>query len=452
MVLTRLKRLPDRWPWLRLLLAIQGRFNELNGGYLASAVTMTAFLSLFPLLLCISAVLGFVAGNTPDLSHDVIRWLGVPRQGEAATAIREAIATARDSKAAASVIGVVGLLWSGLGLVAALQFVYNSVWQVTGRGLKDKAFGLLWLVGAGLLFAASFAVTTVLQFLPAFLRPLNLVAGIAISTALFVWAAKALTNVDVGWRALVPGSLVAAVGFEVLKVVGGIYVPRAVASSSAVYGSLGVVFAIIAWLFFFGRLLVYSGVFNVILWERTHGTVHLDIEVPSVPGREVEPEATRDGEARPDGRTEDAPSRSEPETVERVGTALPVAVNLDDQLDVRTGRELRPHRGADVLQHRPAAADDHALLGVALDEDLAPDARPFPLDDPSGDRMGKLLAHGDEQLLPDQLGHPERFGNVRHRVGRVVQRAFGHARGQLTDQGGQPITRPGRHREVGGQA
>lgn len=374
-------------------------------------------------------MLGFVAGSQPDLSHDLIRWLGVPSQGEAATAIREAITTARESKAAASVIGLVGLLWSGLGLVAALQYVYNSAWQVTSRGMKDKAFGLLWLAGAGALFAASFAVTTVLQFLPGFLAPLNLIVGVAVSTGLFLWAAKVLPNVDVGWRALLPGSITAAVGFEVLKVIGAIYVPRAVASSSAVYGSLGVVFAIIAWLFFFGRLLVYSSIVNVVLWERGHGTVHLDIEVPAVPGRE-----------------------SEPETVERVGPALPVAIDLHDELDVRAGRELLPDRGANVLEHRPTAANDHALLGVALDEDLATNARPFPLDHPSGDRMGKLLTHGHEQLLPHQLGHPERLGNVGHRVGRVVQRTLGHARRQLVDQAGHALTRLRRHREVGREA
>jgi hypothetical protein len=60
-----------------------------------------------------------------------------------------------------------------------------------------------------------------------------------------------------------------------------------------------VVFAILAWLFFFGRLVVYSTVLNVVLWERTHGTVTIDLEVPSLPGREAEPVATRSGDAIP---------------------------------------------------------------------------------------------------------------------------------------------------------
>jgi uncharacterized BrkB/YihY/UPF0761 family membrane protein len=83
----------------------------------------------------------------------------------------------------------------------------------------------------------------------------------------------------------------------VLKVLGGIYVPRAVASSSALYGSLGVVFAILAWLFFFARLVLYSSILNVVLWERSHGTVTIELDVPNIPGRDMKVEGTRSGDA-----------------------------------------------------------------------------------------------------------------------------------------------------------
>jgi uncharacterized BrkB/YihY/UPF0761 family membrane protein len=76
--------------------------------------------------------------------------------------------------------------------------------------------------------------------------------------------------------------------------VGAIVVPRSVASSSALYGSLGVVFAILAWLYFFGRLLVYASTLNVVLYERDKGTVTLEVEAPRMPG-EVPLEATRSG-------------------------------------------------------------------------------------------------------------------------------------------------------------
>ncbi|MGH9182817.1 MAG: YihY/virulence factor BrkB family protein [Acidimicrobiales bacterium] len=288
--------LPSRWSWLGLAVAVQKRFGELHGGYLAAAVTMAAFLSLFPLVLVAIAVVGFFSAGSADLPVRLSDVLGLPPDGEAAQAVTRAVAQAEAGKAAASVVGLAGLLWTGLGLVGALAYVLNAAWQVKGRGWRDKVLGLAWLVGASALFVISFAVTAVVGFLPSLFAPVNLLVGMGVSTGLFLWSSKVLCNRDVGWRPLVPGAVVGAVGFEVLKVVGGVYVPRAVASSSALYGSIGVVFAILAWLFLFGRLLVYASIVNVVTWERRHGTVTVELEVPSLPG-EVPLRGTRAGES-----------------------------------------------------------------------------------------------------------------------------------------------------------
>lgn len=51
--------------------------------------------------------------------------------------------------------------------------------------------------------------------------------------------------------------------------------------------------ATLAWLLFFGRLIVYSAVLNVVLYERGRGTITAQVEVPAVPG--AVPDATRVG-------------------------------------------------------------------------------------------------------------------------------------------------------------
>ena len=283
---------------LSVALAAQQRFGEVNGGSLAAAVTLTSFLSLFPLVLVSIAVIGLFASTTADLSGEVIELLGLSRADTAAAALTTALATAEKSRVAASVVGFLGLVWSALGLVNALEHAFNAVWQVTGRGLKDKVFALAWVLGGALLFVASFAVTAVLNFLPALFTPLNLLVGLSLNIGLFWWTAKVLCNRDVGWRALLPGAIFGGVGLEVLKLIGSIYVPRIVSSSSALYGSIGVVFAILAWLLFFGRLIVYSATLNVVLWERTHGTVSVPLEAPLLPGT-APLQATRAGGVPP---------------------------------------------------------------------------------------------------------------------------------------------------------
>lgn len=289
----KLQRLCRRWPWFGRVMRIQNRHNELNGNYLAAAVTLAGFLSLFPLLLVGFAVLGFISHGRLDLAGDIIGRLGLT--GDTAEFVTDLVAQTERSRQVASVLGFAGLLWSGLGLVATAQYALNTAWQVKGDGWKDKLTGLLWLAGAGILFLSSFAVTAAANVLPVYLAPVGILLGLGIDLAAWLWTFKILTHRDVPWRTYLPGAIVGAVGMGVLKAIGGIYVPRLVSSASALYGSFAVVFAMLAWLLLFGRLVVYAAVTNVVLWEDRHGTVTVELPVPRVPG-EVPVQATRAGE------------------------------------------------------------------------------------------------------------------------------------------------------------
>ncbi|HEX2038330.1 MAG TPA: YihY/virulence factor BrkB family protein [Acidimicrobiales bacterium] len=290
----RVLRFAERrgWRWLGRVLQVQRRYGELRGNNLAASVTMQSFLSLFPLLLLVVAVLGFVSARSgTDVAARIVGQLGL--SGDAADAIRDAVEAAERSRRASSVVGLLGLTWSSLGLVAALQYAFDQVWQVEDRGAKDKAFGLLWLGGAGILFVGAAGATTALRWLPGALAPLGVLVTTAVTFGLWLWTSKVLPNVDVGWRPLVPGAILGTLGLEVLKVVGAYWVPRAVASSSELYGTIGVVFAVLAWLLLFGKLVVYAAVLDVVLYEGKRGTKRATVELPD--HSMVADEVTRSG-------------------------------------------------------------------------------------------------------------------------------------------------------------
>ena len=322
-----------RWRPARLALGVQRRYKELNGRELALAVTLSAFLSILPLLLVGIAVFGFFsAAASKDLAAEAVKRLSLDRSSDTARLVTEAIRTAETSRKAASLVGLAGLLWTGLGIVRSLQYVWNTAWQVPGRGLRDRAIGVVWLGGAALLFAGSFVLSAGAQLLPWYLAPLGILAGLGTGVGLWLWTAHVLPNRRVGWRPLLPGAILGAAGFEILKVAASFVVPRFVASSSDLYGPVGVVFAVLAWLLLFGRLVVYSALVEVILWEERYGTVRLAIEAPARPG--VEPlGATRAGQqtfARPsDGMARPLIRRDD-------GAGPPEAVS---------GRRVRSDRG-----------------------------------------------------------------------------------------------------------
>ncbi|MEY2417715.1 MAG: rane protein, partial [Actinomycetota bacterium] len=110
-----LKAKLSRLPVIGGVLKVQKRYGELKGSNLAAAVAFQTFLSLFPLLLVIVAVVGFFASKDSTVGTRIIGNLGL--QGEAARTVSEAIDTAAKNPTATGPIGLAGLLWSGLGLV-----------------------------------------------------------------------------------------------------------------------------------------------------------------------------------------------------------------------------------------------------------------------------------------------------------------------------------------------
>jgi membrane protein len=274
-------------------MAVQDRYNELEGSVIAAAVTLSIFISLFPALLVGTAIIGFIAQGHVDLSGQIIDKLGL--SGNAADTLRDAINTAARSRRTASIVGLAGLAWSSLGVVQAIQLAVDRAWQVKGGAIIDKLKALGWLLATGAMIAATTAGTAlIVSVLPGWAAPFMIVATVAVNVLMFWFTFAVLGHQKVGWRPLLPGAVFAGVGLQVLTLAGAFIVPRSVASSSALYGSMGVVFAILAWLYFFGRLLVYASTLNVVLYEREKGTVTVELEAPRMPG-EVPLGATRSG-------------------------------------------------------------------------------------------------------------------------------------------------------------
>jgi membrane protein len=290
-----LTKLRKRYPRLDAVLTVQDRVSAVGGGPLSSSIALAGFLSLFPLLLVAIAILGFLAAGDADLATNVVDDLGL--EGKAAEQVVDAIDAAEDSRQATSVVGLLGLAWAGLGVTGALQAAMNATWQVSGRGAISKLFGVAWLVGAGALFLGSMSLGPAVAVLPGPAIAPTVILGIVLNTVLFLWMFRTLTNVHVPWRAHLPGAILGGMGLEILKLVGSVYVPNAVESSSALYGSLGVVFAILAWLALSARLVVYAAAFNVVRYERSNGTVTVELEVPRIAG-EVPVAASRGGAVR----------------------------------------------------------------------------------------------------------------------------------------------------------
>ena len=85
--------------------------------------------------------------------------------------------------------------------------------------------------------------------------------------AIWLWASLHLPHRDAPWKALVPGALVVAVGFQVLhEAVGHFLVPK-LEKSTSLYGGLGATTTLLFFLYILGLLVVAAPVLNSSLYD-----------------------------------------------------------------------------------------------------------------------------------------------------------------------------------------
>ena len=260
--------------WLAIPVAVIKKFSDDGAGGLAAQVAYYAFFSLFPLLLVMVTILGFVLQGDSGVRHtietSVLRQfpvIGNQIQGHQLT-----------GRASALVIGLVISLFGGLGVTQAAQRALDTVWAVPMKArpdfLRSRLRGLLLLACLGLLFIASSVVSGLVTSLGG---PGVKVAGFAISLvvnfALFLAAFRFLTSATVPTRCLWIGVAFASLFWEILQVVGGIYVNHVYRHASSTYSQFALVIALMVWLHLGAQATLYAAETNVVitrkLWPRS---------------------------------------------------------------------------------------------------------------------------------------------------------------------------------------
>lgn len=264
---------------VRLVGSVIRRYGEDSAGYLASAIAYHAFLSLFPLLLLGLAAVGFILA---DDARSQAEWVGrltrtVPGLQDL---IDDALRAVVRERAGAGMIAVVGLAWTGIGVVEAAGHALARVFRLEEYGsfLKKKLWSMGSLVALGLLALAAtgltgFAAGLELGGLVGALTAIGaIVLGFALDLATFLLAYRILVHRrGPPFAKLWKGALLAAVGWTILKLVGAWVVGLVVGNAAAVYGSFAAVIGVLFLLHLGSRLFLYGAELNAVLIEEEVG-------------------------------------------------------------------------------------------------------------------------------------------------------------------------------------
>ncbi|MFJ6214467.1 YihY/virulence factor BrkB family protein [Streptomyces sp. NPDC092296] len=277
-----LTRLPVVGPLLARVLRTRAyrvyqHVNSVGGNRLAGAVTFFCFLALFPLLTVAIAV------AAATLSDQRVREL----QQKIAEQV-PGIAGSLDLDSLVSNAGTVGLvsgallLVSGLGWVDTMRASIRTVWHLEaepGNVVLRKLLDVGVLIGLGLVVAVSLAasaLTTALTGRVADLLGLEhsgfgawllglagFVIAVGTDMILFAYLLTAFPRItDQRRRTVALAALIGAIGFEVLKVLLSSYISGVAGKS--MYGAFGVPVALLLWINFLCRLLMYCAAWTAL--------------------------------------------------------------------------------------------------------------------------------------------------------------------------------------------
>jgi membrane protein len=287
-----LDRLQRRHKAAGFPIAVVYKYIDDSGPYLAALITYYAFVSLFPLLLLFSTILGHLLAGDPELQQRLI-----DSALSQFPVVGAQLATPQELSGGAVgiIVGVLGALYGGLGVAQAVQHAMNTAWAVP-RNSRPNPFlargrSLLLLGTAGVAVLGTTALSTMgsgnAGSLGMALRVLALIASVAVNSIVFVLAFRLATTRRLTFRQVAPGALVAAVLWQLLQTFGVNYVSHVVSRASAINGVFALVLGLLAFLYLAAVMGVLCVEINVVhvdrLWPRALLTPFTD-DVDLTPG------------------------------------------------------------------------------------------------------------------------------------------------------------------------
>lgn len=282
---------------LGTVLDVRERYQADAGDQFAAAMAFFGFLSLFPLLLVALAVAGEVLAGDAEAQEALVDAVtgalpGLQTIAGGSGQVAAALEATVENRQTIGAVGLLLLAFSTLRVVDAGMTATARIAArpVTGNVLVVKlrqaaaalVLGVVALAGAAA--AGLTGVDTGSAVATGLVRAGAVVLSFLLDALLFLAAYRLLSGGrGPALRELLPGALVGAVGWTVLKALGATLATRYATRANELYGTLGGVIALLLLLFLAGRLYLYGAELNAVLRHRRHPEPPWPVAVDSLP-------------------------------------------------------------------------------------------------------------------------------------------------------------------------
>jgi membrane protein len=235
-------------------------FGRTQAGNYASGLAFNAFISMFPLILGLLAVLGLVTQSRHE--HDVVLAAIVsffPQ--DAATPIKAAFDGLSKYSGLFGGVGIAGLLWSGSSLFTSMEFSLGMVIGSRQRSFfRQRGMALVMTIFFAIALVVTIGVNSLVA-LPGLGWLFEPVVGLVVWYVFMLTVYRLVPNHTYPIRQLWPGVLIAGTAMEALTLLWPIYTNFSHKFST--YGAaLALFFLLASWLYFLAEFILLGGAAN----------------------------------------------------------------------------------------------------------------------------------------------------------------------------------------------
>jgi YihY family inner membrane protein len=247
-------------------------FRRHQTGRNAAVLAYWGFLSVFPLLLAATTILGFVLEGDEQLRADIVdsALSQIPVVGSTIKANTGEL----EGNTWALVVGLLTALWASMKAFIGVQAAFDDVWEVDIDKRANVAVkrlrALIGLVAIGLAQVGTVVLSGIAGAadIAAISKVLIVAGALAINIAVVATVFRYLTAAAVTWTMVWPGAVFAGVLFTVLQLVGTVVVSQMIADAGEIYGTFASMLALMSWFSLHALISLYGAELSATLARR----------------------------------------------------------------------------------------------------------------------------------------------------------------------------------------
>ena len=257
--------------------AVVKKYGDDEAANRGALITYYGFLSLFPLLLVLTSVLQLLLRSNYHLRDQLMDKL-ITYFPVVGNELERNIHTPHKA-GIALVVGLLITLYGARGGAVAFSSAISHIWEIprpqrAGFPLNIvRSLSIVFIAGLGLILAAilsSFATTLGHSLASSAL-------AVVISVFTLFWVFMLIFNLSIStskisYRDFVYGSILAAVGIQILQIFGGFIITHQLKNLTSLYGTFALVLGILFWIYLQVQVVLYAAEIDSVrklnLWPR----------------------------------------------------------------------------------------------------------------------------------------------------------------------------------------